>query len=259
VSTAVGESALPFLEVRNLSKAYGWRHALRGVSFDLAAGEVVSVVGANGAGKTTLLRVLAGLLRPSGGTVRLGGWDRRPGQPWREAGDGAPELRQWVGYVAHDTMLYGDLSAEENLHLYARLYELPDGEHRAAGLLARLGLADRRAERVRTYSHGMQRRLALARALLHRPRLLLLDEPTAGLDAEASVLLDELVAEEAAAGCAVLLATHDLPGALTVTGRVLVLAEGRLVLDAPCGAIAPERLATLCRAAPGAEVTEVCP
>ena len=233
----------PFLQVRDLTKTYGYRHALRGVSFDLVEGEAVALVGANGAGKTTLLRVLAGLARPSGGTVRLGGQDgtaRRYIVP-----------RHYVGYVAHDAMLYEELSAEANLRLYARLYDMADGDRRAAALLARVGLADRRRERVRTYSHGMRQRLALARALLHRPRLLLLDEPASGLDAGASDLLDTLVAEQVDEECAVLLATHDLDRALGVTRRVLVLARGRLVANAPCREVAPERLAALCRGAAG--------
>ncbi len=234
---------MPTLVVRDLTKTYGYRHALWGVSFDLAEGEAVALVGANGAGKTTLLRVLAGLARLSGGTVRLGvpdGASRKHVVP-----------RHMVGYVAHDTMLYDDLSAEANLRLYARLYDIGDGERRAAALLARVGLTERRRERVRTYSHGMRQRLALARALLHRPRLLLLDEPASGLDADAAALLDALVAEEVAEGCVVLLATHDLDRALATSRRVLALARGRLVADAPCGEVTPERLAALCRGTPG--------
>jgi heme ABC exporter ATP-binding subunit CcmA len=235
-----------FLEVRDLSKAYGWRYALRGVSFDLAEGEAVSLVGANGAGKTTLLRVLAGLARPSGGAVLLNGRDR-----WSSKTDPAA-VRRRVGYVAHDTMLYEDLSAAANLHLYARLYDLPDGESRAADLLDRPGLAEQRRERVRAYSHGMRQRLALARALLHRPSLLLLDEPAAGLDADGASLLGALIAERVGEGCAVLLATHDLDRALAASRRVLVLAGGRLVADVPCHGMAPERLATPCHAVRGA-------
>ena len=224
---------MPTLIVRDLTKTYGYRHALRRVSFDLAEGEAVALVGANGAGKTTLLRVLAGLVRPSGGTVRLDGRD------------GALP-RHLLGYVAHDAMVYEDLSAEANLRLYARLYDLTDGERRAAALLSRVGLAERRHERVRAYSHGMRQRLALARALLHRPRLLFLDEPASGLDVEATALLDGLVAEQTAEGCAVLLATHDLGRALAATRRVLVLARGRLVADAPSSDVTPEGLAELC-------------
>jgi len=216
------------LIVRNLTKTYGYRHALRDVSFDLTAGEVVAVVGANGAGKTTLLRVLAGLVRPTGGSVRL------------ESHEGAVP-RQLIGYVAHDTMLYGDLSAEANLRFYARLYDIADGERRALALLERVGLAERRRERVRGYSHGMRRRLAVARALLHAPRLLLLDEPTAGLDAEATALLEALIAEQAAAGCAVLMATHDHDRALGTVCRVLGLARGRLAMDAPAGEVTAGR------------------
>lgn len=227
---------MPALMVRDLTKTYGYRYALRGVSFDVAAGEVVAVVGANGAGKTTLLRVLAGLVRPDRGEVRLDGRD------------GAVP-RHLVGYVAHDAMLYDDLTAEANLRFYARLYDVADGEPRAAELLERMGLAERRHERVRTYSHGMRQRLALARALLHRSRLLLLDEPTSGLDADASALLDALLAEQAAEGCAVVLATHDVARALVVARRVLALVGGRLAADVPCAEATPEGVAALCRRA----------
>jgi len=222
------------LVVRDLTKTYGYRHALRRVSFDLAEGEIVALVGANGAGKTTLLRVLAGLVRPSAGAVRLDGRD------------GAVP-RHLMGYLAHDAMVYEDLSADANLRLYARLYDLADGERRATALLERVGLAERRHERVRAYSHGMRQRLSLARALLHRPRFLLLDEPASGLDVEAAALLDALVAEQAAEGCAVLLTTHDLSRALAASRRVLALARGRLVADAPSGDLTSEGLATLCR------------
>lgn len=224
-------AAAPLLVVRDLSKAFGYRRALRGVSFDLDAGEAAALVGANGAGKTTLLRVLAGLARPSEGTVRL---------------NGPAATRPHVGYVGHQAMLYDDLSAEANLRFYARLYDLRDGDRRVAELLARVGLADRRRERVRAYSHGMRQRLALARALLHRPRLLLLDEPAAGLDADAAALLDALIAEQVGEGCAVLLATHDAQRA-PAAGRVLVLAGGRLVADVPRAEATPGRLAALRR------------
>ena len=225
------------LRVCGLTKTYGYRHALRGVSFDLVEGEVVALVGANGAGKTTLLRVLAGLVRPSAGSVLLDGRD------------GAVP-RQLVGYLAHDAMVYDDLSAEANLRLYARLYDLAAGERRAAALLERVGLAERRHERVRAYSFGMRQRLALARALLHRPRFLLLDEPASGLDVEAAAMLDALVAEQAGEGCAVLLTTHDLSRALAASRRVLVLAKGRLVADTPSDDVTPQGLAALCRGEP---------
>ena len=212
---------MTLLEVRELTKSYDRRHALRGVTFGVDAGEVVAVVGANGAGKTTLLRLLAGLARPSHGTVRLDGHTRDVAR------------RRLIGYVAHDAMLYADLTAEENLCFYARLYDVADAGLRASDLLRRVGLDGRGDERVRAYSHGMRQRLAIARALLHAPRLLLLDEPAAGLDDEGTALLEALIGAHAAEGGAALLATHDLTRAAAGAGRVLSLDRGRLVGDLP--------------------------
>ncbi len=218
------------IEVQNLSKSFGPHVALAGVTLSVSAGEFVTLVGPNGAGKTTLLRILATLLRPTAGTFRIGGLD--------PARDG-PEIRRRIGFLSHRTLLYDDLTAEQNLRFYARLYNLPDASARIDELLGRVGLADRRHDRVRTFSRGMQQRLAVARAVLHRPSILLLDEPYTGLDPQAADALSALLGELAGAGCTVLLTTHDLERGLAVGSRVIALSRGRVVYDAPAAAIDP--------------------
>ena len=210
------------IEIRGLAKTFGARKALAGLSLMVEPGEFVTLVGPNGAGKTTLLRVLAMLTRPSSGTVRVAGRDLA------KAGD---VVRRQIGFVSHRTLLYEDLTAEQNLRFYARMYELSEATPRIQELLARVGLSTRRSDLVRTLSRGMQQRLAIARAMLHRPRLLLLDEPYAGLDPWAAQILTGLIQESVGEGGTVLLATHDLELGLALGQRVVVLARGRLVYD----------------------------
>lgn len=212
------------VEVENLSKSFGPHTALAGVTLSIGVGEFVTLVGPNGAGKTTLLRILATLLRPTSGTLRIAGLD--------PARDGS-EIRRRIGFLSHRTLLYDDLTAEQNLRFYARLYGLPDASARIDELLGRVGLADRRHDRVRTFSRGMQQRLAVARAVLHRPSILLLDEPYTGLDPQAAEALSALLRELAGEGCTILLTTHDLERGLAAGDRVVVLSRGRVVYDAP--------------------------
>jgi heme exporter protein A len=181
-------------------------------------------VGPNGAGKTTLLRILATLARPSSGTVHVAGLDLvRAGI----------DVRRRVGFLSHRTLLYDDLTAEQNLGFYARMYDLEDAPARIDELLRRVGLAARRHDLVRTFSRGMQQRLAVARAVLHRPELLLLDEPYTGLDPVAGQVLTALLAELAGDGRTILLTTHDLARGLQVGQRLVVLAHGGVVHDVP--------------------------
>ena len=210
------------IKVCNLSKSFGPRAALAGVDLSIGAGEFVTLMGPNGAGKTTLLRILATLARPTSGTVRIAGLD-----PTR---DGI-KVRQRIGFLSHRTLLYEDLTAEQNLRFYARMYGLDDGPARVQDLLQRVGLATRHQDLVRTFSRGMQQRLAMARAVLHRPQMLLLDEPYTGLDPLAVQALTDLLAELTGEGCTILLTTHDLGRGLEVGRRVVVLAQGRLVYD----------------------------
>ncbi len=150
----------------------------------MEAGEYVTLVGPNGAGKTTLLRILATLIRPTSGTVRIAGMD---------VARAGPEIRRYIGFLSHRTLLYEDLTAEQNLRFYARLYGIPDASARMDELLQRVGLADRRHDLVRTFSRGMQQRLAVARALIHCPSILLLDEPYTGLGPDAAGALQSLL------------------------------------------------------------------
>lgn len=216
------------IEIRDLARSFGPRMALARVNLAVAAGECVTVVGPNGAGKTTLLRILATLTRPTSGTVRIAGLD---------AVRAGTEVRRKIGFLSHRTLLYDDLTAEQNLDFYARLYDLGGSPARIAALLERVGLATRRHDLVRTFSRGMQQRLALARAVLHRPQVLLLDEPYVGLDPEATLALSGMLIELAGEGSTILLTTHDLEQGLSVGRRVLVLAQGRVVYDERCESI----------------------
>ena len=177
----------PVLETQSVSRQFGYRPVVRDVTLRLAAGEVLLLTGPNGAGKTTLLRLAAGLLRPSAGVI----------------------LRHAeAGYVAHDAMLYDALSARENLRFFARLHGIADPD-RVDTLLARMDLTDRAADRVATFSRGMVQRVAIARALLPSPGLLLLDEPLNGLDVGTVTVLETLLAEQRAAGTAMMIVTHQ--------------------------------------------------
>ncbi len=211
------------IEVRNLSKTFGPHTALTGVNLCVAAGEWVTLAGPNGAGKTTLLRLLATLSRPTSGDLRLCGLDSRTQ---------SNAIRQQLGFLSHRTLLYDDLTAAQNLAFYARAYGQPDGPARIAALLEQFQLTTRQHDLVATYSRGMQQRLALARALLHRPRLLLLDEPYTGLDPLACDALTQLLVELHAGGCTLLLTTHTLESH-ALGQRAVILRKGRVIHDAP--------------------------
>ena len=210
--------------VRGLGRSYGPFEALRDLDFELPAGAVTVLLGANGAGKTTLLHVLATRLRPSAGQAWVAGLDVRR--------DPAA-VRARIGLVGHGPMLYPELSAEENLAYFARLHGVPHDQEACRAALERVGLRRQARERARHLSRGMRQRLALARATLHEPAVLLLDEPFAGLDAAAGEALEERVRAAAREGRAVLLATHDLGRASRLADRALVLRIGRLRWSGP--------------------------
>jgi len=193
---------------------------VKGVDLTVAAGSSLALFGSNGAGKTTLLRVLAGLLRATTGTVKLFGVPL----------PGSPKLRRRIGVVAHESFLYPDLSASENLKYYARLYGITDAD-RPSELLAHFGLEAVARRPVRTYSRGMLQRLSLARAILHRPELLLLDEPFAGLDPAVSSLVEQTLHTLHAAGATVVFSSHDLEGGLRVAERAVIMCAGRVAWD----------------------------
>jgi heme exporter protein A len=213
MSTGGGED--PFLEARDLTKRFGRFTALAGVDLAVDHGEVLALLGPNGAGKSTLLRLLATLSRPTGGSIRLGGAD-----PTTD-----PALRGEIGLFGHETMLYDDLTARENLTLHARLHGVPDAAERRERLLERVGLRRRAGERPDRFSHGLRKRLALARALVHDPALLLLDEPHSGLDRRSADRFGDVV--EAVTDRTVLLTTHDLSVATRYATRAVFLDRGR--------------------------------
>ncbi len=203
-----------------LRKDYGDRSVLRGVNIAVPSGQIAVLFGANGAGKTTLLRTLAGLSRPDAGDVHIAGLRMR-----RSGG----RARDLVGFVGHQTLLYNDLTCRENLVFYAKLYGVARPERRIESILARLNLADRADRRVRTLSHGMQKRLSVARAILHEPAVLLLDEPESGLDTDSVASLGELLQDWSSSGKTALLTTHSSEIGQAWADRVLTLNRGRLV------------------------------
>jgi heme exporter protein A len=221
VSTLSGLSPEPLVSARGLEKWYGPHPAVRGISFALVPGEFLTLFGPNGAGKTTVLRMLAGSLKPTRGELSFAGNDPDDEHAWRRR----------VGVLSHQTFLYGQLSAEENLRFYGRLYGLPDLAHRIDSLLGQVGLLDRRRELVRGFSRGMQQRLALARTLLHDPQLVLLDEPYTGLDPHASVMLRAVLDHLRDGKRTILLVTHNLSQGLELADRVVVQVGGRWVSD----------------------------
>ncbi len=213
----------PAVEMRQLKKSYGLKPVLRGVNLTLQRGERLALLGANGAGKTTVLRILAGLARPGSGTVSVLG---------RDIVADAQEIRRCVGLVAHQPYLYEELTALENLLFFARMYVVPQARERAETLLRRVGLEKRMHERVRALSRGMVQRVAWARALLHRPYLLLLDEPETGLDQAGAALIDELLSEHSGLGGSILFTTHQLERALQQSTSIALLGGGRVVYHA---------------------------
>ena len=210
-----------------LRKDYADRAVLRGVDLSIGWGEVVALFGANGVGKTTLLRILAGLARPDAGSVHIAG---------RRLDHRGESARRLVGFVGHQTMLYNDLTCRENLQFYARLYGLNSPQHRIGTTLDRVGLLNRADRRVRTLSHGMQKRLSVARAILHEPAILLMDEPESGLDAASVATLGALLQDWVESGKTVLLTTHNERIGLDWSNRVVALAAGRVAFDSPTNA-----------------------
>ena len=217
-------TAEPAVRATGLARRFGHTLALAGVDLAVPRGERVAIFGPNGAGKTTLLKLLAGLLRPTAGDVSLLGHSLRRDPI---------AARRGLGYIAHSSFLYRGLSARENLSFYGRLYGVADAAGRADALLERVGLATRAADPVRTFSRGMLQRLSIARALLHAPDLLFLDEPYTGLDREASGILGGLLEDLHGRGGTVMMVTHDLERGISIASRVLLLSRGRVVDDRP--------------------------
>ncbi len=207
------------IEINGLVKNFGINAVLRGIDLHVRPGEFVTLVGSNGAGKTTLMRIVATLLRPTGGQVQIGGWPLP---------NHAEKVRRHIGLVSHHALLYGDLTAAENLDFYGRLYQLDNREERVMNALQIVGLAARQRDPVRTFSRGMLQRLTIARATLHEPDVLLLDEPYTGLDQDATRLLDGLLKQEADRGRTIFMITHDLARGLDLCQRIAILERGKI-------------------------------
>lgn len=205
------------IQVKKLVKRFGLKTVLRGLDFHVEPGEFVALLGPNGAGKTTFLRILASLSRPAMGAVTVAGFPL-PAQ--------AAAVRQRLGVVSHLPLLYEDLTAQENLQFYGRMYDVPGLPTRIDEVLEMVGLASRRNELVRTFSRGMQQRLAIGRAVLHNPDVMLFDEPYTGLDQDASAMLDTVLKEVAARGRTVVMTSHDLARAEDLASRFDILSRG---------------------------------
>jgi heme exporter protein A len=205
------------ITVRKLVKRFGMKTVLRGLDFAVQPGEFVAILGPNGAGKTTFLRILASLSRPSLGEVSVAGY-RLPDQ--------AAAVRARLGVVSHLPLLYGDLTAEENLRFFGRMYGVSNIEHRITEVLEMVGLASRRRDLIRTFSRGMQQRLAIGRAVFHDPDVMLFDEPYTGLDQDASTMLDNVLRSVAAKGRTVVMTSHDLIHSEELATRFDILSRG---------------------------------
>lgn len=218
------------IQIHKIVKAFGSRVVLRGVDLTINEGDFVTLMGANGAGKTTLMQIVATLSRPTGGSVSINGYNTT---------NSATELRRFIGLVSHKTLLYDDLSAAQNLRFYAQMYDVPEASQRIEAVLTQVGLWGRQHDAVRTYSRGMQQRLAIARAILHNPPILLLDEPDTGLDQHTADRLSELLSAVGVNQRTILMTTHNLERGLSLGNRIVMLGKGRIVYDVPRQSISP--------------------
>ena len=216
------------IETHALTKAYGLQPVLRKIDLGIERGEFVALLGANGSGKSTLLRLLCALSKPTAGTLKVGGW---------ELPKEAAAVRSQIGLVSHKSLVYDNLTANENLLFFARVYGLDDIDGRIKRGLERVGLGKRGGDLVRTYSRGMLQRLSIARALLHDPDVLLLDEPYTGLDQDASGILDNLLLQAHGDGKTIVMVTHELDRAQRLAQRAIIISRGTIVLDAPMSTI----------------------
>ena len=208
------------IKVSKLVKRFGLKTILNGLDFEVASGEFVAFLGPNGAGKTTFLRILASLSKPTFGNVSIAGY-RLPHQ--------ASIVRRNLGVLSHQPLLYVDLTAEENLKFFGRIYSVNNIENRIKEVLDIVGLRKRSRDLVRTFSRGMQQRLAIARAVIHDPELLLLDEPYTGLDQDACTMLDEILRSISSEGRTVVMTSHDMARVEGIASRFDILSRGKIV------------------------------
>ncbi len=208
------------IKIQGLTKSFGNHHALRGIDLEVKEGESVVIFGPNGAGKTTLIKVLATILKPSSGTVLVNGLNLK---------DSAEEIRHRLGVVTHQTFLYSNLTAYENLEFYSRMYDVPKRKERIYEIANMVGMTSRLYDRVGTLSRGMQQRFSIARSLLHKPAIILLDEPETGLDQKAISLLWEVLLTDGEKKRTIIFTTHNLERGLEVGNRLLILSQGKIV------------------------------
>ena len=209
--------------VTSLTKSFGGLNALNDLSFAVKTGEFLTIFGPNGAGKTTLIRILSTIMKASSGTITIGGFS---------LATDSEKIRRQIGVIGHQTFLYDELTAEENLRFYGKLYEVEDLNSKIETTISEVGLRLRRKDRVRTFSRGMQQRLSIARAMIHDPTFLLLDEPYTGLDQHAAGMLSDWLERLRDRNHTTLLVTHNLERGLEMADRVAVLTRGQIVYDA---------------------------
>ncbi len=220
------------IAVTGLTKSFGNLYALRNLSFSLNKGEFLTIFGPNGAGKTTLIRILSTLTKASSGEIRIADFSFE---------NDSEKIRRQIGVIAHQTFLYENLTAEENLRFYGRLYDVENLPKKIETLLSEVDLQLRKKDFVRTFSRGMQQRLAIARAMLHEPSILLLDEPYTGLDQHASEMLTNWLKRLRSAEQTILMVTHDLEQGMELADRIAVLVKGKLVLNQAQQEIDPKK------------------
>ena len=209
----------PAIAIEGVSKAYGRTVALRDLDLQVPWGQVLTILGPNGSGKTTLIKILATLTKPDAGSVKIAGLDMKRDGQW---------IRQVIGVVTHDPLLYDDLTGRENLRFATRLFDVKDPDGRIESVSRQLGITTRLDQRFGTLSHGWKKRISLARALLHDPPILLMDEPESGLDQQALTGLEYIVKDESRPSRTVVLTTHNFERGLFLGDQVAIIAKGRL-------------------------------
>ena len=211
------------IQVQGLTKSFGHRLTLKGIDLEIRRGEFIVIIGPNGAGKTTLIKVLATTINPSSGRVLIDGLNLK---------GNAEKIRRNIGIVTHQTFLYSNLTAYENLEFYSRMYDVPRRKERIHEVVAMVGMTSRLHDRVGTLSRGMRQRLSIARSLLHKPAIMLLDEPETGLAQQATSMLWEALPTEGGEKRTIILTTHNLERGLELGDRLLILDEGKIVYEA---------------------------
>ena len=214
----------PAIEVRGLTKTFGNNLALGGIDLDVETGKTLAVFGPNGAGKTTLIKILASIMNPTAGEVSVNGLSLK---------DNAESIRSRIGIVSHQTFLYGNLTAYENLHFYSRMYDVPHYKQRIREVVSMVGMESRLYDRIGTLSRGMQQRFSIARALLHRPDIVLLDEPETGLDQQAIAMLWQLLQKDGDTKRSVVFTSHSLERGLSACDDLIILNKGKIACCQP--------------------------